>query len=70
VPVETWLNGDLKDRAREILLDRKTKERGYFESSAIEALLAGTSRSGGNIQEIFSLITLELWHRQFIDISS
>ena len=30
IPVESWLRHDLKDFVRDVLLDRKTLERGYF----------------------------------------
>jgi asparagine synthase (glutamine-hydrolysing) len=67
VPVESWLNRDLKDFVRDILLDRKTQQRGYFERGAIEKLLDSPAGSSGNASELFSLVTLELWHRQFLD---
>jgi asparagine synthase (glutamine-hydrolysing) len=67
VPVETWLKEDLRDYVQEILLDRMTMARGYFERSAVEALVKESADSGSNTYELFSLVTLELWHRQFLE---
>ncbi len=67
VPVETWVKNDLKEYIREILLDRKTLQRGYFERRTIDQLLNGSAGTGGNAAELFCLVTLELLHRQFID---
>jgi len=67
VPYESWLRNDLKDTTRSILLDQKTKERGYFQRSAIEKLLESNRDHGTYSKEIFSLVTLELCHRCFLD---
>jgi asparagine synthase (glutamine-hydrolysing) len=49
-----------------VLLDRETLGRGYFKKSAIEKLLHDNLESGSRAKEIFSLLVLELWHRQFL----
>jgi asparagine synthase (glutamine-hydrolysing) len=67
VPYESWLRNDLMDRTRSVLMDRKTTERGYFERGAIENLLRCNSEGGAFSKEVFSLLTLELWHRCFLD---
>jgi len=67
VPYVEWLQGELRGPIWEILRDRKTMERGYFERKAIEKLLADAEKKGNCAPEIFSLLTLELWHRGFAD---
>jgi asparagine synthase (glutamine-hydrolysing) len=67
VPYESWLRNDLRDWVRGVLLDRKTLARGYFRRNQIENLLSENLRSGAYSKEIFSLIVLELWSRDFID---
>jgi asparagine synthase (glutamine-hydrolysing) len=68
VPLSSWLRGDLLPWAREILLDRETLDRGYFNPAAIAGLLdrhaAGADDDG---KRIWALLMLELWHREFID---
>ena len=68
VPLSSWLRGDLRSWAREVLLDRETLGRGYFRPGAVEGLLdrhaTGTDDDG---KRIWALLMLELWHREFID---
>ena len=66
VPYESWLRRDLSGWLRNILLDRETLNRGYFEKKAIQGLLDTDQRSGGYSKELFSLAVLELWHRAFL----
>jgi asparagine synthase (glutamine-hydrolysing) len=65
VPYEGWLRRELRDWVRDILLDSKTRNRGYFDPKKIETLLACSQSEGAHFKEIFSLTTLELWHRAF-----
>ena len=53
----------------EVLTDRSTLERGYFSGTAVRKLLAQDKAFGGRSKEIFSLLTLELWHRSFAERS-
>jgi asparagine synthase (glutamine-hydrolysing) len=50
-----------------ILLDDKSSSRGYFQKGAVESLLQQDYLKGGYAKEIFSLLVLELWHREFLD---
>ena len=70
VPYELWLRTELKDWVHQVLSDQRTVERGYFEKSQIESLVAKNQQEGGFSKEIFCLITLELWHRTFLDRKS
>jgi asparagine synthase (glutamine-hydrolysing) len=67
VPYEFWMRNNFKDQIRDILMDRKTIERGYFQKTAIEKLIGANSEFGAYSKEVFSLVTLELWHRMFLD---
>jgi asparagine synthase (glutamine-hydrolysing) len=67
VPYESWLRNDFRDRIRAILTDRKTIQRGYFQKTAVEKLINANNEHGAYSKEIFSLVTLELWHRMFLD---
>jgi len=71
IPVAVWLKSDpqLREFARDILLSVRAFERGYFRKGAMEDLFqkheADDSNYYGDILWIF--LTLELWHRQFVD---
>jgi asparagine synthase (glutamine-hydrolysing) len=67
VPYVSWLRNELKDVVTSILMDSKTVSRGYFPPKMIWDLLKQNAASGKYAKEIFSLITLELWHRIFIE---
>jgi asparagine synthase (glutamine-hydrolysing) len=66
VPYESWMRSELRPWVTDILLDRKTLERGYFQRKGVEYLLEEHLKSGRYSKEIFSLVTLELWHRAFL----
>jgi asparagine synthase (glutamine-hydrolysing) len=67
VPYETWIKSDLRIFIEDILLDRKANGRGYFNRNGIERLLSANLSEGNFPKEVFSLLVLELWHREFID---
>jgi asparagine synthase (glutamine-hydrolysing) len=67
VPLGAWLRRD-QSLVRELLFDRRTRERGLLDQAAVAALLdehAAGRRDHG--QRIWALLTLELWYRLFID---
>ena len=71
VPLSTWLRTDLGTWARDVLLDPGTLARGYFRGDAMEGLL--DRHAGGadaDDKRIWSLVMLELWHREFVDAPS
>jgi asparagine synthase (glutamine-hydrolysing) len=71
VPLSSWLRTDLRSWAREILLDRETIARGYFEPRAVRALLdRHAAGADDDAKRIWALVMLELWHREFIDAPS
>jgi asparagine synthase (glutamine-hydrolysing) len=67
-PIRSWLRGPLRPLIDDLLSDETIKSRGLFRPEEvkriIEANLAG--REDYNLQ-VFQLLNLELWQRQFID---
>jgi asparagine synthase (glutamine-hydrolysing) len=66
VPYSAWLNNEFRPLVSEVLLDERTVSRGYFNKKAIEAMLHSSSGRDYS-KELFSLVTLELWHRTFLE---
>ena len=67
-PLARWFRGDLKQFAREVLLDPLTERRGIVDSAAVRRLLdRHESRQADNSQGIWTLLILELWHREHVD---
>jgi asparagine synthase (glutamine-hydrolysing) len=67
VPYETWLRNGLREPTEEMLLSDRAISRGYFKKEEVRRLIKGNSRGSGHPKEIFSLLTLELWHQRFVD---
>lgn len=67
VPYESWLRKELHGWLRDLLLDRRTLERGYFDQRGIHRIISRDLHSGGFSKEIFSLAVLELWHRVVLE---
>jgi len=68
VPFAGWTRGGWNSVARDVLLDRRSRERGIVDAPAVERLLtdhAAGRTDGGD--RIWTLLNLELWHRTFID---
>jgi asparagine synthase (glutamine-hydrolysing) len=68
VPFSNWTRGAWNSVARDVLLDRRSRERGVIDPHAVDRLLrdhAAGRTAGGD--QIWSLLNLELWYRTFID---
>jgi asparagine synthase (glutamine-hydrolysing) len=68
VPFADWSRGAWHGIMRDVLLDRRARERGVFDPAAVESLLdehrAGRARAG---DILWSLLNVELWYRTAID---
>ncbi len=70
-PEAHWFRGALSDYVREVLSDRRTRERGYVNTKA--ALRAFDAHVAGRVnlsRAIWRWLNVELWCRRFIDGSS
>jgi len=68
VPLDAWFRNELKNYSYEILMSDKALKRGYFKKDAIRKILdEHTAAKANNGARIWSLLFLELWHREFID---
>ncbi len=68
VPIEQWINQQLRDRVRGTLTEPRTQQRGYIEPRYVKILLDEHERGRrGHSAELWSLFILELWQRAFVD---
>jgi asparagine synthase (glutamine-hydrolysing) len=68
VPFAQWMRGEWRTIAEDVLLDRRTHQRGLVNTPAVAALLRAHGegrRNGGDA--LWALLNLELWYRTFID---
>jgi len=67
VPYEKWMRTELRGWIHDVVLDRESISRGYFKREAIEWLLDQHLTHGTFPKEVLSLVSLELWHRNFLE---
>ena len=67
VPYDRWLRKDLRAKVEEVLLSERALGRGYFRKTEVKKLLEANARKGKFAREVFSLLAVELWHREFVD---
>jgi len=76
IPIGLWLKTEpaLRAMSRDVLLDPRTYQRGYFRRQFVEKLIESSdqdntlfSRYYGEL--LYVLLMLELWHRQHVDAS-
>jgi asparagine synthase (glutamine-hydrolysing) len=66
-PVDLWFRQDLKGYIRDRLMAPGSACRSYFEPAAIETLICDHEDHRHDYKRhLFSLLTFELWHDQFI----
>ena len=71
LPTGDWLrhHSGFRELARSLLLDERSVQRGYFRRSAIEHLLTLHDEEASSYygSQIWNLMMLELWHRNYAD---
>ncbi|HEY6247768.1 MAG TPA: asparagine synthase (glutamine-hydrolyzing) [Pyrinomonadaceae bacterium] len=69
VPIQEWINQQLRSRVRETLTEPRTRQRGYLNSQYVDVLLDEHERGRrDHSMGLWALFMLELWHRQFVDV--
>ena len=68
VPTDPWFRNELKDFAFEVLLDQRSRQRGYFNTPFIERLWK-EHVSGRHVwdSQLWLLLNFELWQRIYLD---
>jgi len=69
VPTDPWFRGELKTFAFDVLLDRRTRQRGYVRAAEVERLWQ-EHQSGREVRDshLWLLLNFELWARQYLDV--
>ncbi len=69
-PMGLWLRGQLKPLLREYLSPGQVRQRGYFRPAVIQELIGDHLRGRrDNSLHLWALISLEEWHRQYLDVN-
>jgi asparagine synthase (glutamine-hydrolysing) len=68
VPIQQWINQQLRSRIRDTLSDKRTRERGYINPHYLEVILTEHERGRrDHSMGLWALLMFELWNRQFVD---
>jgi asparagine synthase (glutamine-hydrolysing) len=67
-PIRAWLRGALRPMVDDLLSEEAVRRRGLFRPQEVRRIIDAnlSGREDFNLQ-VFQLLNLELWHRQFID---
>jgi len=68
VPLSPWFRGELRELLADTLLSPACLGRGYFEPAVLRGYVDDhVAGRRDRSRELWTLLTLELWHRQWID---
>ena len=67
-PIRSWLRGPLQPLVDDLLSEATVRRRGLFRPEEVRRIINAnlSGREDYNLQ-VFQLLNLELWHRQFLD---
>jgi asparagine synthase (glutamine-hydrolysing) len=67
-PIRSWLRGPLLPMVKDLLSEETIRRRGLFRPDEVRRIIDAnlSGREDYNLQ-VFQLLTLELWQRQFMD---
>jgi asparagine synthase (glutamine-hydrolysing) len=67
-PVRSWLRGALRPLVEDLLSEETVRRRGLFRPTEVRRIIDAnlSGREDYNLQ-VFQLLTLELWQREFMD---
>ncbi len=69
VPIQEWINKQLRRRIRETLASSQIRLRDYLEPGYVEILLDEHERGRrDHSMAVWALFMFELWHREFMDV--
>jgi asparagine synthase (glutamine-hydrolysing) len=68
VPLARWFRDELRDLPTDVLLDKRSLDRGYFRTNEIESLIREhREHIGDHSARLWVLLQLELWHREVVE---
>jgi asparagine synthase (glutamine-hydrolysing) len=68
LPLVHWMRQDMKDELRQILLDPRSLQRGYFSPDAVRGIVEQhISGERDHAGILWQLLVFELWHRNFLE---
>lgn len=71
-PLDQWMEGEMKDVAKDILLDQTSRERGIFDYQEVEQLLNHRQDLPYDFygKKVWMMLNVELWLREVVEPNS
>jgi asparagine synthase (glutamine-hydrolysing) len=67
-PIRSWISDDLKSMVDELLSKENIEKRGFFNFEFVKKIIDNDRNSTeDNAYQIYQLLTLELWCREYLD---
>src|ERR1035437_252433 len=67
-PIRSWISNDLKEMVDELLSETNIRKRGFLNFEFVRKLIDNDRKgSEDNAYQIYQLLTLELWCREYLD---
>jgi asparagine synthase (glutamine-hydrolysing) len=71
VPLARWFRHELRELPADVLLDRRSLDRGYFRRDEIECLIREhQEHTADHSARLWILLQLEMWHREVLESSA
>jgi asparagine synthase (glutamine-hydrolysing) len=67
IPRARWLREDLKDLVQEVLLDKRSRDRGWYRFEKVEKIIKRHNQGSQLDALIWPMFMLELWTKTWID---
>ncbi len=70
IPIERWLKSEANEMMRDLLSTQSIKQRNLFDNHYVQQLMKQhESGFADRATELWGLMSVELWHRQFVDVN-
>jgi len=68
LPVRSWLRGELRQMVGDLLSEERVRRRGLFDPIAVSRMIRDNASGDADYTtQLWSLLSLELWHEAFVD---
>ncbi|MCX8147039.1 MAG: asparagine synthase (glutamine-hydrolyzing) [Candidatus Woesearchaeota archaeon] len=68
VPIDSWIEGEIRDSIMSVLSEKEIKKQGLFNSRYIKKMFEGFEKSKMYYaRQMWSLMVFQLWYKQYIE---
>ena len=68
VPINVWLDGELRELAAQVLSKENLKKHGFFEYDTVEKILKRSTKNRYDYaNQVWSLLVFQMWYERYIE---